>query len=122
MFKTILIVGAGSFVGGVSRYLVSSLMRGGAAGFPWGTLTVNLLGCFLIGLIGGLLLRATEPSGGWSFLLITGFCGSFTTFSTFSRESLAMLQCHNIAGFSAYIAVSIIAGIALTAFGYWLVR
>ncbi len=122
MFKTILIVGAGSFVGGVSRYLVSSLMRGGAAGFPWGTLTVNLLGCFLIGLIGGLLLRATEPSGGWSFLLITGFCGSFTTFSTFSRESLAMLQCHNIAGFSAYIAVSIIAGIALTAFGYWLAR
>lgn len=122
MFKTILIVGAGSFIGGVSRYLVSSLMRGGAAGFPWGTLTVNLLGCFLIGLIGGLLLRATEPSGGWSFLLITGFCGSFTTFSTFSRESLAMLQCHNIAGFSAYIAVSIIAGIALTAFGYWLAR
>ena len=122
MFKTILIVGAGSFIGGVSRYLVSSLMRGGAAGFPWGTLTVNVLGCFLIGLIGGLLLRATEPSGGWSFLLITGFCGSFTTFSTFSRESLAMLQCHNIAGFSAYIAVSIIAGIALTAFGYWLAR
>ncbi len=122
MFKTILIVGAGSFIGGVTRYLVSSLMKGGGAGFPWGTLTVNLLGCFLIGLIGGLLSKASEPSGGWSFLLITGFCGSFTTFSTFSRESLAMLQCHNIAGFAAYIAVSIIAGIALTAFGYWLVK
>ena len=122
MLRTVLIVGIGSFFGGVSRYLLSEMMKGGSSCFPWGTLTVNLLGCFLIGLLAGLLSRLSEPFSNWSLFLITGFCGSFTTFSTFARESLAMLQAHNIAGFSAYAAVSIIAGIALAAFGYWLVR
>ena len=72
--------------------------------------------------IGFDMLRTVLIVGIGSLFLITGFCGSFTTFSTFARESLAMLQAHNIAGFSAYAAVSIIAGIALAAFGYWLVR
>ena len=122
MLKTILLVGTGSFLGGVSRYMVSVLMKGDASGFPWATLTVNLLGCFIIGFVGGLIAKLSGPSNNWSFLIITGFCGSFTTFSTFAKDSVAMLQANNIAEFSLYIAVSVIFGIALTAFGWWLVK
>lgn len=122
MLKAILLVGSGSFLGGVSRYLVSVLMKGNASGFPWATLTVNLLGCFIIGLAGGLIAKFSGPSNNWSLLAITGFCGSFTTFSTFAKDSVAMLQANNIAGFALYIAVSVIVGIALTAFGWWLVK
>ncbi len=122
MILKILIVGSGSFLGGAARYLISSLMKGHSTSFPWGTLTVNLAGCFLIGFMYALLSRYLTTSSNWFLLLITGLCGGFTTFSTFANESLSMIQNGNIWGFTAYICASIIGGILLTYLGYLLIK
>lgn len=91
-------------------------------GFPWATLAVNLAGCFLIGLLWGLFSRNWSDNSSWALFLTVGVCGGFTTFSTFSKESLLLLQGGNIWAFTAYVAISIIAGIALVAVGYYLAR
>ena len=122
IIRNILAVGAGSFIGGVARYLVSLAMKGIGKGFPWATLTVNLLGCLLIGLLWGLLSRNATESTSWSLFLTVGLCGGFTTFSTFSKEALTMLQAGQIGGFATYVVVSVLAGIALAALGYYVAR
>ena len=120
--KNILVVGAGSFVGGAARYLVSLAMKGVSKGFPWATLAVNLVGCFLIGLLWGVFSKNGSEGSNWALFLTVGLCGGFTTFSTFSKEALVMLQSGNVWGFAGYVAISVIAGIALVALGYFLVR
>lgn len=123
MIKSILIVGCGSFIGGSLRYLISTLMKNEcASSFPIGTLFVNILGCFLIGVIYGLFVRYSTTSNMLCLLLTTGFCGGFTTFSTFANESLQMLQVVNVGGFIGYVAASVILGILLVLFGYNLVK
>ena len=120
--RNIIAVGAGSFIGGIARYLVSLAMKGISKGFPWATLLVNLLGCLIIGLLWGFLSRNAYESTSWGLFLTVGLCGGFTTFSTFSKEALTMLQTGQIWGFASYIALSILAGIALVAIGYYLFR
>ena len=122
LIKSILAVGAGSFLGGAGRYLVSLAMKGVSKGFPWATLAVNHAGCFLIGLLWGLFSKNGSDSSNWALFLTVGLCGGFTTFSTFSKEALVMLQGGNIWGFAGYVAISVIAGIALVALGYYLMR
>ena len=122
IIKNILAVGMGSFIGGATRYLVSLAMNGIEKGFPWATLVVNLMGCLMIGLLWGLLSRNAAENTSWGLFLTAGLCGGFTTFSTFSKEALAMLQCSNYIGFTSYIAISVLAGIALVALGYYLLR
>ncbi len=117
--KNIAVVGAGSFIGGAARYLVSVLMKGIGKGFPWATLAANLAGCFLIGLLWGIFSRSASEGSRWALFLTVGLCGGFTTFSTFSKESLMMLQAGNFWGFAGYIALSVIAGIAFVALGYY---
>ena len=97
-------------------------MKGIGKGFPWATLVVNVLGCFLIGLLWGYFSRYANEGNSWALFLTVGVCGGFTTFSTFSKEALIMLQSGNVWGFAAYVAVSVIVGIALVALGYFLVR
>ena len=110
MLRSILLVGAGSFLGGVLRYLVSVVMKGVCGqGFPWGTLAVNIVGCLAFGVI-------------FALLLTTGLCGGFTTFSTFAYESMQMLQNGNIGGFVGYVATSVVVGLFAVALGYWLVK
>ena len=118
--RNIIAVGAGSFIGGITRYLVSLAMKGISKGFPWATLLVNLLGCLIIGLLWGFLSRNASESTSWGLFLTVGLCGGFTTFSTFSKEALTMLQTGQIWGFASYIALSILAGIALVALGYYI--
>ena len=120
MIKSLCLVGLGSFVGGALRYLISTWMKNACSqGFPWGTLMVNLVGCFLIGVIFALFSRFCSTSHPWCLLLTTGLCGGFTTFSTFANESLQMLQNGQWGGFITSVSISVIAGISLTALGYW---
>ena len=120
--RNIIAVGAGSFIGGIARYIVSLAMKGISKGFPWATVLVNLIGCLIIGLLWGFLSRNASESTSWGLFLTVGLCGGFTTFSTFSKEALTMLQTGQIWGFASYIALSILAGIALVALGYYIER
>ena len=120
--RNIIAVGAGSFIGGIARYLVSLAMKGISKGFPWATVLVNLIGCLIIGLLWGFLSRNASESTSWGLFLTVGLCGGFTTFSTFSKEALTMLQTGQIWGFASYIVLSILAGIALVALGYYIGR
>ena len=83
---------------------------------------MNLVGCFIIGLLWGLFSRTASEDNNWALFLSVGLCGGFTTFSTFSKEALIMLQSGNIWGFAGYIALSVSTGITLVALGYYLCR
>ena len=123
MIKSVLIVGIGSFIGGALRYLISTLFKQFCTqGFPWGTLLVNLMGCFIFGIIFALFSKYSSTSHPWCLLLTTGLCGGFTTFSTFAYESVLMLQQENLSGFISYVSTSLIAGISLFALGYWIFK
>ena len=122
VLNSILMVGAGSFLGGAARYAISLVMKTLSKGFPWATLAANLIGCLLIGILWGCFSRSSNDGSPWALFMAVGFCGGFTTFATFSKEALMMLQAGNIWSFAGYVALSITAGIALVALGYWLVR
>ncbi|MBR0299128.1 MAG: fluoride efflux transporter CrcB [Bacteroidales bacterium] len=120
--KAILVVGSGSFVGGALRYLISLAMKGVSKGFPWATLVVNVTGCLLIGLLWGWLSRTSQMESNLALFLTVGLCGGFTTFSTFSKEALTLLQGGNVWGFVGYVAVSVVVGILFVALGYMITK
>ena len=122
VLKAILIVGSGSFVGGALRYLISLAMKGVSKGFPWATLVVNVTGCLLIGLLLGWLSRTSQMEGNLALFLTVGLCGGFTTFSTFSKEALTLLQGGNVWGFVGYVVASIVVGILFVALGYMITK
>lgn len=122
LIKNILIVGAGSFIGGSVRYLVSFLLKGSNSSFPYATLIVNLLGCFAIGLLCGYLIKTNSEQNFISTFFVYGICGGFTTFSTFSKETFLMVQYGNYFNAFTYVAISILVGLLLTACGYMLTK
>jgi fluoride exporter len=118
MFKTLLLVGTGGFLGSVSRFLASRFMQNSfASAFPFGTFFVNVSGCLLIGLIYGLSERSSLLTSGWKMFLAVGFCGGFTTFSTFANENLALLRDGEFFNFMLYTGSSVFLGIAATFLG-----
>ena len=118
MIKDIVLVGIGSDIGGICRYLISLFMSHAQSGFPWGTFTANVIGCLLIGLLWGVTSRSQNLSPAFSLLLMVGFCGGFTTFSTFSKEGLAMMQANNYMLFTLYTLGSMVLGIIAVGLGY----
>ena len=122
IIRNTLFIGCGSFIGGAARYLISVAMKTMSKGFPCGTLVVNLVGCLVIGLLWGFFSKNFSESSSWALFMTVGICGGFTTFSTFSKEAIIMLQSGNIVGLISYIGVSVIAGVALVAAGYYLAR
>lgn len=93
MFKFALIVGAGGFVGSITRYLLSKLVQEASqSAFPYGTLIVNISGCLLIGFILGIAEKSTWMSPELRMFLMVGICGGYTTFSTFAAENLNMMR------------------------------
>ena len=117
MIKEILLVGAGGFAGSICRYLVTlgitSLSL--TTPLPIATLSVNFLGSLLIGFIMSLTTH------NWLlFLGVVGFCGGFTTFSTFSSELLAMIRAEQWIAAAGYILISVIICVAAVATGMWI--
>jgi len=120
--KSVVLVGVGSFVGGICRYLLSTLIQSKtAASFPYGTFAVNLIGCFIIGCLLG-LSEKWQLNVEWRLLLITGLIGGFTTFSAFSVETHYLIKTGHISTAAIYIAGSVIFGIGLTFLGAWLFK
>jgi len=121
MLKDIILVGAGSFLGGIGRYLITIAMKEYSGSFPWGTLTVNIAGCIIIGVLWALFSRS-NVSMQLNLFLVAGFCGGFTTFSTFSKEGLALLQADNYIGFGLYAFGSVALGLIAVATGFYLCK
>ena len=120
---TWLVVAIGSAVGGVARYGVGLLAaRAWGSAFPWGTLLINITGSFVIVFFGALTLaegRMPASSEMRAFVMV-GFCGGFTTFSSFSLQTLELLQAGENAAAAAYIAGSVALCLAGAFLGYWL--
>ena len=117
MIRELMTVGFGGAAGSIVRYLLSGGILAGQTllGFPAGTFTVNAAGSLLIGI---LLEASVSETLGW--LLIVGFCGGFTTFSTFSADTVRLLRagCYNAA--SIYVALSVAVCIVFAALGMWI--
>ena len=115
-----LLVGAGSFIGGICRYLLSIFVQSKSTDpFPYGTLLVNLAGCLFIGLLYGMLEKLSTDT---KLFLITGILGGFTTFSAFSAETFLLIKEGRFIASMMYILTSVIGGVALTAFGAWIFK
>jgi CrcB protein len=116
-------IAAGSAIGGVSRYLVGSLLqRLAAGGFPGPTLLINVTGSFLLGLFLQYAVETTTISPELRAFLTIGFCGGYTTFSTFSFESLALMEDGHWSRAAAYIGVSVALSIGAALLGVVLAR
>lgn len=106
----------GSLIGGFARwFLTDAIQASSASRFPFGTLGVNLLGCLLIGVLHGVGESRLGPHG--RLLLMTGFCGAFTTFSTWMLESSVMLDRGDWRGVLAYMTLSVVLGFVLFRLG-----
>ena len=117
MLRTILLVGIGGGIGSIFRYLTSVFTaKFYSNAWPLATLLTNIIGCFLIGIVMGFLTKTQMASSDLKWLLVTGFCGGYTTFSAFGYENISLMQSgHSLLAFS-YIALSVIVGL----FAVWL--
>jgi fluoride exporter len=115
--KLIFAIGLGSFIGGISRYLLSQFVQSKfLSAFPFGTLAVNVIGCFLIGFVYSLSERGNVTME-WRLFLATGVLGGFTTFSAFSNETIAMLRDTQYWHASLYVISSVVVGLIATFLG-----
>ncbi|RYY40956.1 MAG: fluoride efflux transporter CrcB [Chitinophagaceae bacterium] len=115
MFRSLLWVGLGGAAGSMLRYFLQQALNG--LRFPWGTLAVNIAGCLLIGILWGLVARGQLQAPGRA-LLMSGFCGGFTTLSAFSYESNLLLQEGRSGPFFLYAAATVLGGLLATFVGY----
>ena len=116
--KILLLIGTGSFVGGIARYLLQQFVQSKfLSAFPAGTLVVNILGCFFIGLLLGLATR-WNLANEWKLFAATGLLGGFTTFSAFSNETVGLLRNGQFVYAVAYILGSVLLGLLATYIGH----
>jgi CrcB protein len=115
-----LLVGTGGFAGALLRYGLGGLVHRQfpLTTFPLGTLSVNLLGCLLIGIVAGLVESRQLFSPELRVLILIGLLGGFTTFSTFGFETIAMLRDSEYLGAAANVGLHVIAGLLLVWAGY----
>jgi len=123
MFKLMLFVGLGGFLGSASRYLSQQyLLKLLPITFPIGTFAINMTGCFLIGLIYGLAERGSLETLQWRLFLASGFCGGFTTFSAFSFEILELVKEGQYFQVGLYVSLSVVMGLLATFLGMILTK
>ncbi len=114
---SILFVGLGAATGGILRFFISEWLPVSLGRFPMATFIVNLAGSFILGVILGLNLKQ-GMSLNTKLLLTTGFCGGFTTFSTFSMETIQLIQNGNVLIACFYILGSVLGGLLCAWGGY----
>lgn len=113
--RIILLIAFGGGLGSVFRYLTAQFVNKYVQlYFPYATFAANVLGCFLIGLFLGYLEKNNITNPDLKLFLVTGFCGGYTTFSTFSNENVQLLQSNQMGTAFLYIGLSIILGLAAT--------
>jgi fluoride exporter len=117
MVKYYLYVALGGAIGCVSRFAVAQMAWAKAGGFA-GTLTINVIGSLLLGVLLALQQKAGTNLTAWYCFLGIGFCGGFTTYSTFSVECVQLLLANKYSLFLTYILTSIIAGILAAFIGF----
>ncbi len=123
MIRTLILVGVGGGIGSMFRYLTSVLVtKHYQTSFPWATFIVNVLGCLIIGMITGLLVRHQSSNPDMKYLFTTGFCGGFTTFSAFASENISLMHSGHTFTVILYIASSILAGLLAVWFGLTLIK
>ncbi len=123
MLRALLLVGLGGCFGSMARYAVSMLLgKTSSSSFPIATFSVNLIGCFIIGLLFGLGSKTSWSQGDGWLILATGFCGGFTTFSAFALESSNLFDKNLSVTALLYIALSVIGGILLCRLGIMITR
>jgi len=116
-----LMIATGGALGSLLRYTISRTFAPivGALAFPWATWTINILGSFLIGIAAAYLVdRPTPARREWYLFFGTGFCGGFTTFSTFSLEVLYLLRAEKHIIAFVYVSTSFLMGLVAVAIGY----
>ena len=114
--KNVLLVFIGGGIGSVLRYLLGKYLNNSQTGIPYGTFAANILGSLLIGVILGIALKNNTLSENSTLLLATGFCGGFTTFSTFAYENHVFLKAGDFTSFAIYTIASFVVGF-LAVFG-----
>lgn len=122
MFNTLLAVFIGGGVGSVARWLVSMKLNSLPSHIPVGTLIVNVVGAFIIGLALALFTRMTHIDPVWKLLITTGFCGGLTTFSTFSVEVVYLIQDGKLAWAAGTVLLNLAGSLAMTMLAFMLVN
>ena len=120
--KSFILVFLGGGLGSGLRYLVAIAMNQYSKVLPFGTFTVNMIGCLLIGLVLGYAQKENTLTSNQTLLLATGFCGGFTTFSAFASENLELIKNGELFNFSIYAIGSVFLGIVLILIGYLLIN
>lgn len=120
MKQAILVFVGGGF-GSVARYLVSKIFNNTSNGIPYGTFLANILGSLFIGIILGMALKNESLSTNQTLLLATGFCGGFTTFSTFAYENHVFLKNGDFISFALYAIASFTIALLAVFFGMYLI-
>lgn len=123
MIQNMLLIGAGGFLGSVLRYGSGQMMlKMFTSNHPIGTFFVNIVGSLLIGLIFGMSEKGATLTMNWKLFLAVGFCGGFTTFSTFAFENLNFLQSQQFMLSFLYISASLVLGLAAVYLGFWIAK
>lgn len=123
MDRSIIFVGIGGMLGSIARYLAAVVItRSFPAAFPFGTFAVNIIGCLIVGSVYGLSERHEWIRPEWRFFLGAGFCGGFTTFSSFAYENIVLLQERDYVSFGAYAVLSFVLCLTATYVGLVVTR
>ncbi|WP_452221133.1 fluoride efflux transporter CrcB [Lacinutrix salivirga] len=120
--KNLILVFVGGGFGSVLRYIIGKYLNSNETGIPYGTFLANILGSLIIGIILGLAIKNNTLSSNQTLLLATGFCGGFTTFSTFAYENHVFLKSGDFASFAIYTIASFVLGFLAVFLGMHLAK